>query len=330
MAGGVMVFAEQRGGSLRKVALEGVCAGRELADQLGTELCAVLVGDGVEGLADQLGRYGADRVYVAQGEALAQYTTEAYARVLSSLAREHEPSVLLLAGTSLGRDLAPRVAARLQTGLAADCIALEIQDGVLVGTRPVYGGKAQCVVSSTTHRPQMATLRPNVYPVAEPDPTRRAEVTEADYPIPPDSLRTKVLEVVRSASGRVELTEARVIVSGGRGMQGPEDFKLLEELADVLGAAVGASRAAVDAGWREHQDQVGQTGKVVNPDIYIACGISGAIQHLAGMGSSKIIVAVNKDPDANIFKVADYGIVGDLFTVVPILTREFQKLLAES
>lgn len=330
MAGEVMVFAEQRGGNLRKVALESVCAGRSLANELGTHLSAALFGDQVEPLANQLGQYGVDRVYLSQGKALAQYTSEIYAHVLSALAREHEPSILLLGGTSQGRDLAPRVAARLQTGLAADCIDLEIEDGVLVETRPVYGGKAQCVVSSPTHRPQMATLRPNMQPVAEPNPALRAEVVEVEYPIPLESLRSTVLEVVRSASERVELTEAKVIVSGGRGMSGPENFKLLEELADVLGGGVGASRAAVDAGWREHQDQVGQTGKVVNPDLYIACGISGAIQHLAGMNSSKIIVAVNKDPDASIFKVASYGIVGDLFTVIPTLTREFQKLLAES
>ncbi len=330
MAGEVMVFAEQRGGRLRRVALESVSAGRRVADQLGVELCAVLVGREVESLSDQLGQYGADRVCVAEGEELAEYTTSAYSHVLTSLAKEREPAVLLLGGTSLGRDLAPRVAARLQTGLAADCIAFEVEEGLLVETRPVYAGKAQCVVSCTTRRPQMATLRPNVHPLAEPDPARRVEVVRVGYPVPEYSLGTKVLEVVRSTSARVDLSEARVVVSGGRGMKGPENFKLLEELADVLGAAVGASRAAVDAGWREHQDQVGQTGNVVTPDLYIACGISGAVQHLAGMGSSKIVVAINKDPEANILKVADYGIVGDLFTVVPILTREFKELLAES
>jgi len=329
VAGEVMVFAEQREGRLRKVALESVCAGRVLASELRTQLSAVLAGNEVWPLADLLGGYGVDRVYLVESEALAQYTPEAYAHVLSSLARDREPSILLLGGSFLGRDLAPRVAARLRTGLAADCIDLEIEGGVLLETRPVYAGKAQCVVSAPNHRPQMATLRPNVQPVAEPNPALRAEVVEVDYSVARQSLRTTVLDVVRRASERVELTEARIIVSGGRGMKGPEAFRLLEELADVLGAGVGASRAAVDAGWRDHHDQVGQTGKVVTPDLYIACGISGAIQHLAGMSSSKVIVAINKDSNANIFKVADYGLVGDVFTIVPMLTREFRRLLAE-
>jgi electron transfer flavoprotein alpha subunit len=317
-------------GNVRKIGFELLSQGKKMAEKLGEELVAVILGSGVEGLTGRLAEY-ADKVYLADNPALAQYTTDAYATVLTNLMKEHQPSIFLCGATVMGKDLSPRVATRLQTGLATDCTALGIGDnGLLVAKRPVYAGKAYIEVVCPVSRPQMASVRPNVLEMLPADGTKKGEVIKVDAKIEAASLRTAVLEVVKAAGAKVDLTEANIIVSGGRGMKGPENFKVLEELAGVLNATVGASRAAVDSGWREHGDQVGQTGKVVTPNLYIACGISGAIQHLAGMGSSKIIVAINKDPDAPIFQKADYGIVEDLFKVVPILTEEFKKLLAES
>jgi len=330
MAKGIWVFAEVKDGNVRKIGFELLSQGKKMAEKLSEELVAVILGSGVEGLTGRLAEY-ADKVYLADNPALAQYTTDAYATVLTNLMKEHQPSIFLCGATVMGKDLSPRVATRLQTGLATDCTALGIGDnGLLVAKRPVYAGKAYIEVVCPVSRPQMASVRPNVLEMLPADGAKKGEVIKVDAKIEAASLRTAVLEVVKAAGAKVDLTEANIIVSGGRGMKGPENFKVLEELAGVLNATVGASRAAVDSGWREHGDQVGQTGKVVTPNLYIACGISGAIQHLAGMGSSKIIVAINKDPDAPIFQKADYGIVEDLFKVVPILTEEFKKLLAES
>jgi len=330
MAKGIWVFAEVKDGNIRKIGFELLSQGKKMAEKLGEELVAVLLGSGVEGLTGRLAEY-ADKVYWADDPALSRYTTDAYATVLTNLLKEHQPSIFLCGATIMGKDLSPRVATRLQTGLATDCTALSIgENGFLVAKRPVYAGKAYIEVVCPTSRPQMASVRPNVLEMLPPVGAKKGEVIKVEAKIEATSLRTAVVEVVKAAGAKVDLTEANIIVSGGRGMKGPENFKVLEELAAVLNATVGASRAAVDSGWREHGDQVGQTGKVVTPNLYIACGISGAIQHLAGMGSSKVIVAINKDPDAPIFQKADYGIVEDLFKVVPVLTEEFKKLLSES
>ena len=328
MASGVWIFAEQRNGELRKVTYELLSAGRKYADQLGQEFAAVLLGKDVAGLTEVIAPYGVGKIYVADDPELTDYTTDAYTTVISNLIKQYEPEAFFLGNTSVGKDLAPRVAERVKTGLSTDCTAVDLAGGQFTFTRPIYAGKAVTRVECPEARPVMATIRPNVLGAGEPAGSRNPQLVTAEVKLDPGSIRTIVREVVKKATGRVELTEADIIVSGGRGMKGPENYKILEALADVLGAAVGASRAAVDAGWREHQYQVGQTGKTVSPTLYIACGISGAIQHLAGMSSSKYIVAINKDPEANIFKVADYGIVDDLFKVVPVLTEEFKKLLA--
>jgi electron transfer flavoprotein alpha subunit len=330
MGDGVLVFAEQSDGKFRKVAIEAVSEGKRLADKLGAELSAAVIGSGVQDVATSLGAYGAAKVYVVDDPALKDYSPEGYTKALARIVNETQPSILLMGCTATGRDLGPRVAARLATGIAPDCTALDVNDGgKLVMTRPMFAGRAIAKVVCPDSTPQIASIRPNVFAAADPDEGKTAEVVKIEAEISPDELRTLVREVIKSAGTAIDLTEAQVIVSGGRGLGGPENFKILEELAEALGAAVGASRAAVDAGWRDHQNQVGQTGKTVSPVLYIACGISGAIQHLAGMKTSKVIVAVNKDPEAPIFKVADYGIVGDVFEVVPIMTEEAKKLLAE-
>ncbi len=333
MAKGILIYAEQRDGKLRKVGFECLSEASRLAAKTGDEICALLVGKDVEGLAPQLAHYGADKVYVAQADHLEKYTAEGHAAVFTDLIKELDPSIVLVGGSTQGRDLAPRVAMKVGGGLAADCIGLEIDDGnKLVCKRPAYAGKAHCEISFMEGvYPQMATLRPNVFSVIEADESKTAQIETFQVNITADQIRTKPIELQIKGGERPDLTEAEIIVSGGRGMKGPENFAILEELADILGptCAVGASRAAVDAGWREQRFQVGQTGKVVTPNLYVACGISGAIQHLAGMGTSKVIVAINKDPDANIFKVANYGIAEDLFKVVPVLKEELKKMLTE-
>lgn len=330
MGKGVLVFAEQRDGNLRKVAIEALSEGQRLAGNLGTDVTAVLIGSNISNLTSAVASYGPKKILLAQDEALAKYNTEGYAQVLADVIKAQDPEIVIMGGGTYGRDLGPRVAAKLGAGIGADCTRLELNEQKkLVMIRPVYSGKAIAQYVAKGDVIQMVTIRPNVMLPIEADASKSAEVVEVKPNINPASLRALIKEVVKSASQRVDLTEAGIIVSGGRGMKGPENFVILEQLADVLGAAVGASRAAVDAGWREPQFQVGQTGKVVTPNLYIACGISGAIQHLAGMGSSKCILAINKDPDANIFNVADYGIVGDLFKVVPVLTQEFKKLMSE-
>jgi len=327
MAKGILVFAETRDGKIKNVAFELLSAGRKIASQTGEELSAVLLGKGVAGLASALGEYGADKIYLAEDDKLAQYTTDAYSKVLADLIKETDPSTVLFGCTVLGRDLAAKVAQKVGAGLLSDCTAIELDGGNVVFTRPVYSGKAFLKAGCPESKPVMATVRPNVL-TAEPA-AGKAEVVNYAVKLEASDLRQVIKDVILQVSSRPELTEANVIVSGGRGMKGPEGFKVLEDLADALGGAVGASRAAVDAGWIEQRFQVGQTGKVVSPTLYIACGISGAIQHMAGMSSSKCIVAINKDEEANIFKIADYGIVGDLFEVVPILTEEVKKVLSK-
>jgi electron transfer flavoprotein alpha subunit len=327
MAKGIWIITEQRGGSLRKISFELVSEGRRLADQSGQSLSAVVIGHQIGEEAKKLAAYGADTIYVADAPELAAYTPEAYTAVLGELFKANQPDIVLGGASQQGKELAARLAARLETGLAMDCVALRLEDGLLIAKRPLYAGKVYAEVVCETARPQMATGRPNVFAIMEPDASRTAEIVAVPVSLKPADLRTTLVEELADQSGKVDLTEATCIVSGGRGMKGAEQFVILEKLAAVIGASVGASRSAVDAGWRPHSDQVGQTGKVVNPNLYIACGISGAIQHLAGMGSSKVIVAVNKDPEAPIFQKADYGIVGDLFEVVPILEEEFKKIM---
>lgn len=325
MAKGVWIVAEARDGAFRKVSYEIASAARKLADELGDEVCAVLCGSGIEGKAAELGKYGVDKVYVADNAALEPYTTDAHAAAVAKIVKEKDPAILLLAASVQGKDLSARLVGKLATGLATDCTGLKIEGGKLIAVRPMYAGKCFGEVAFEA-TPAMATLRPNVFPIVE--NAKAGAVEKFDPALDAGQLKTKVAEVAKDTSGKIELTEANIIVSGGRGMKGPENFPMIEELAKVLGAAVGASRAAVDAGWRPVSDQVGQTGKTVSPNLYIACGISGAIQHLAGMSSSKFIVAINKDPEAPIFQRADYGIVDDLFKVVPEVTAAAKKILA--
>ena len=323
MAKGVMIVAEQRDGALRKISLELASTARKLADQTGDEVSAILLGSGIEALAAELGKYGVDKVFVGDNAAMEPYVTEAHAAVVAKVVKENDPAILLLGASVQGKDLSSRLAAKLATGLATDCTDVKLDGGKFVAIRPLYAGKCfgEIVFEAT---PAMASLRPNVFPAAE--NAKAGAVVKVDAAV--DAQKSKVLEVQKDTSGKVDLTEANVIVSGGRGMKGPEGYAILEELADVLKGTVGASRAAVDAGWRPQKDQVGQTGKVVSPNLYVACGISGAIQHLAGMSSSKCIVAINKDAEAPIFTKADYGVVDDLFKVVPELTAVCKKLVA--
>jgi electron transfer flavoprotein alpha subunit len=328
MAQGVLTIAEQRDGEIRKISYEMVSEGRRLADALGQPLTTVLLGSDIKSKAPILGHYGADKIVVADDPRLGTYTTDAYTSVLAQIIQAEAPAVLLIGASVQGKDLAARLSARLGVGMAQDCTAFSIEGGNLVATRPIYAGKVYAKVGfSADSLPQMAAARPKVMPMNEPDPSRSAEVVDAAFTLNDADLKTKVAEAIKDQSGKVDLTEADKIVSGGRGMKGPEGFQVLEDLAGVIGASVGASRSAVDAGWRVHSDQVGQTGKVVSPNLYIACGISGAIQHLAGMSTSKVIVAINKDPEAPIFQRADYGVVDDLFNVVPALTKAVKKYL---
>jgi electron transfer flavoprotein alpha subunit len=319
MPQGILVFAEQVDGSFRKVAFEAVSEARRLADTLGETVTSVVLGSGIEGIAGELGKYGADKILVGDDPALADYATDAYANVLLDIVTNSDPRILLLGASSQGKDVAARLGARLDVGLAMDCIAVRLDGEVFVATKPMYGGKVLAEVA-VDGVPQIAAIRPNVMDIAEAAKAGDVERVEVNT----GSVRTRVVEKKLEAASKVDLTEADIVVSGGRGMGGA-DFSLLEELAEILGGAVGASRSAVDEGWRPHSDQVGQTGKVVSPSLYIACGISGAIQHLAGMGASKYIVAINKDPEAPIFKKADYGIVGNLFEAVPAIIAELKK-----
>ena len=324
----VWVYIEVSGDKARNVGLELIGAGRRLADELGQKLAGVIIGSGVEGIAKEVFAAGADQVYLAEGPELAQYSTDGYSAVFVDMIKTYKPSVILLGATNDGRDLGPRVACRVGTGLTADCtdLSIEQETGLVVWTRPAFGGNIMANILCPEHRPQMGTVRPSVFKRPVPDYSKTGEIIRVKSAAKAEDIRTKLLEVIAMSTGTCNLEEAEIIVSGGRGMGKPENFALVEELAKVLGASVGASRAAVDAGWKPHMHQVGQTGKTVGPKIYIACGISGAIQHLAGMSSSDIIIAINKDPDAPIFHMADYGVVGDVAEVLPLLTEEFRKV----
>ena len=321
---GVWVVAEQRAGEIHGVSFELLGRGRELADVRGAPLAAVLLGSNVGDVSKQLIAHGADVVYVVDDPALEHYLDEPYANAVAALIDKYRPEIVLTGGTSVGRSLIPRVAIQVRTGLTADCTALDIDDleGVLLQTRPAFGGNILATIICPNHRPQMATVRHKVMTALEPDPAREGEVIEEKLPAQLFETSTEFVEFVKDETSRVNIAEADIIVSGGRGLGGPENFGLLEDLANALGGAVGASRAAVDAGWIPYSHQVGQTGKTVQPNLYFACGISGAVQHLVGMQSSRMIVAINKDPDAPIFKVATYGIVGDVFEVLPALTKK--------
>ncbi len=321
----ILVFVEQRSGNMRKASFEALSEARRLAAGSGWSVCAVVAGHGVAAKAGELGAWGAGKVYVADEDRFALYSAEGYAAVVRAAVEKCAPAALFMAATALGRDLSGRVAARLGWGCLADVTKLALEGGALKATRPVYSGKALASVDGAG-KPVVVTLRPNVFPAQSVGGAAEVEALAA----PPADIRAVVKEILTKEGGELDVAEADVIVTGGRGIKGPENFALIRELAKLLGGAVGASRAVVDAGWIEHSHQVGQTGKVVSPSLYIACGVSGAIQHLAGMSSSKLIVAINKDPDAPIFKVADYGIVGDLFQVVPALVEEVRKLKAEA
>ena len=323
------VFIETKeDGSAQNVGLELLNPGRMLADKQGGALVAVVIGNNVDESVKAASSHGADKVIVVEGEEYTQYTTDAYATALCTLVEKYGPTSMMIGATPHGRDLGPRVSCRLQTGLTADCTALDIDEesGNVAWTRPAFGGNLMATIICPDHRPQIGTVRPGVFKKS--DPTEgKAEVIREDIHVAPDQIRTKLLESIKEAAGEmVDLEGAEIIVSGGRGVGGPEGFAPVKELADALGGVVGASRAAVDAGWIAHAHQVGQTGKTVGHKLYIACGISGAIQHVAGMSSSDCIVAINKDPDAPIFDIADYGLVGNLFEVLPLLTAEVKKL----
>jgi electron transfer flavoprotein alpha subunit len=315
----VLAITEQRDGNFRKITYEVLSEGRKLADGLGSELTALVVGAGVEGIAADLGKFGADKIMVAEHDNLGEYLTDIYTNVIAEIVKKVDPQVIIIGASSQGKDLAARLSARLDAGLAMDCVAIRVDGENVIATRPIYGGKVQAEIA-ISGKPQIIATRPNAMSIQETAKAGTIEKTDVD---PGDSQLQFVEKTLET--GKVELTEADVVVSGGRGMGG-DDYTLVEELAAALGGAVGASRSAVDEGWRPHADQVGQTGKVVSPNLYIALGISGAIQHLAGMSSSKVIVAVNKDGEAPIFSKADYSIVGDLFEVVPLITEEVKKL----
>lgn len=328
---GVWVFVEQRSGKVASVAYELLGAGKRLADELCTELSAILFGAPPEPEAQELIRWGADKVYISKDKIFERFNDEPYARMLTSLIKEHRPEIVIAGATPIGRSFIPRVAARLRTGLTADCTALEIdkETGNLLQIRPAFGGNIMATILCPNNRPQMATVRPRVMKRRQYDENKRGEIIHVNAD--GISSRTKVVDSIKEVSDiTVNLQEADIIVSGGRGLGDPKGFKLIEELAEVLGAAVGASRAAVDSGWIPYRHQVGQTGKTVCPKIYFACGISGAVQHLVGMQSSDIIIAINKNPDAPIFNVATYGIVGDLYEIVPLLIKKIKEMRGDS
>jgi len=314
----ILVFVEQRDGEVRKASFQAISE----AKRQGAEVIAVLPGSGIAAAAAALGTWGAETVYVADDPNLALYSAEGYSEVVAKAVETVQPSAIFFAGTAMGRDLAPRLAARLGVGALADVVALTSDGEVFTARRPVYSGKAFATATTAGKTPQVISLRPNVFAAEELGGAGEVVALDGlDL-----SIRAVVKELIAAGGGELDVAEADIIVSGGRGIKGPENFALIKSLADALGGAVGASRAAVDAGWISHSHQVGQTGKVVSPSLYIACGISGAIQHLAGMSSSKVIVAINTDPDAPIFKIADYGVVGDLFDVIPPMVEAIKAL----
>ena len=339
---GVYVFAQQVDNELSGIAFELLGKAKELAADLSTDVTAVLIGSGVKGLVDQLAEYGADKVIVVDDPELKEYRTEPYAHALASVINEYKPEIVLVGATAIGRDLGPRVSARVATGLTADCTVLEIGDfpinpvpnqeqkhNQLLMTRPAFGGNTIATIACPDNRPQMATVRPGVMQKIDPIAGAKAEVIEYNPGFTPNNKYVEILDVVKELSDTVDIMDAKILVSGGRGVGSAENFKILQDLADVIGGTVSCSRAVVDNGWLPKELQVGQTGKTVRPNVYFAIGISGAIQHTAGMEESDIIVAINKDETAPIFDVADYGIVGDLNKIVPKLTEELKKVVKQ-
>ncbi len=325
---GVWVFAEQRSGELLNVAVELLGEGRKIADTLKVQLTAVLLGKDVDHIAEKLVKYGADNVVYADHELLEIYNTDGYTKIICNLIEERKPEIMLIGATNIGRDLGPRISSRVHTGLTADCTELDIdmENRRLMQTRPAFGGNLMATIICPDHRPQMSTVRPGVMSKAKYDEKNKGEITKFTPELSEEDIKAKVVEVVKGQKAKVQLGDSQIIVSGGRGLGEGKGFELVNELAEKLGGVVGASRATVDAGWIEHSHQVGQTGTTVRPDLYIACGISGAIQHLAGMQESKVIVAINKDKNAPIFDIADYGIVGDVYEVLPKLIKALDNV----
>lgn len=327
---GVWVFAEQRDGELQKVALELLGKGREIADKLGAPLTALLLGHkNIDEMTDKLGAYGADRVLVCDHELLTHYTTDGYTKVIAEVANIEKPEIIFIGASFIGRDLGPRVAARLETGLTADCTGLDVDtenNNNLLMTRPAFGGNLMATIVCGEHRPQMSTVRPGVFEKLPLDEAREFKVERFEVKLDSEDIRTEVIEVVKSMKETVDITEANIIISGGRGVGCKENFAILKEAADALGGTVSGSRVAVDSGWIEKAMQVGQTGKTVRPTIYIACGISGAIQHLAGMQDSDFIIAINKDADCPIMKVADVALVGDYAKILPEIVAQYNEM----
>ncbi|MBQ7463928.1 MAG: electron transfer flavoprotein subunit alpha/FixB family protein [Lachnospiraceae bacterium] len=337
----VFIFAQQVDNKINNIAYELLGKAKDLAADLGQQVTAVLIGSDVKGLADSLAQYGADRVIVVDDPELKEYRTEPYAHALSSVIEQYKPEIMLIGATAIGRDLGPRVAARIHTGLTADCTQLDIGDfplnpapgqeqkkNQLLMTRPAFGGNTIATIACPDFRPQMATVRPGVMQKREADKSAKANVEECKIDFTPNNKYAEILEVVKSVSNVADIADAKILVSGGRGVGSPENFKILEELAEAIGGTVSCSRAVVDSGWKPKEMQVGQTGKTVRPHVYFAIGISGAIQHVAGMEESDIIIAINKDESAPIFDVADYGVVGDLNQIVPELTKQIKEAMA--
>lgn len=323
------VFIEMAGGEVKNASLELLSQSRALADAAGEKLIAVVIGQDVNTVVKSVSSYGADEVIVVEGEEFKDYHTDIYTNAIVKLAEKYKPSVLMLAATHNGRDLATRAAGRLQVGSVADCTAVEVGEaGAIEWTRPTYGGKLFSTVTFAQTRPQIGTVRPGSYEKRQAEEVELAAVVFESIETPAEQIRTKIREIVKSVAEGIKLEEAEVVVAGGRGLGKAENVQIIKELADVLGGAVGGTRACVDAEWMPPQLQIGQSGKRIAPKLYIACGISGATQHIAGITSAEVIVAINKDPDAPIFEVADYGVVGDLFEVVPVLVEEFKKVKA--
>jgi len=322
----VWVFVEQRDGEIKRVSLEMLGEGKRLADKLGQKLTAVIVGCEVSHLGPLVGQYGADTAYILQSKHLASYTTDGYSNAITGLITTRRPSVFLFGATSTGRDLAPRVATRVGTGITADCTELDVdRNGQLVQTRPAFGGNIMASILCPNTRPQIATVRPGVMKALSPDPSRACRIESWDIKIDPRMVRTKIIETVKLASAFRDLTEANTIVAGGIGVGNADNWILIERLAKALGASIGATRKVVDAGWQPHELQIGQTGKTVSPQLYVACGISGAIQHEIGIREAAKVIAINNDPNAPIFKIADLGIVGDLCEIVPALVQALEE-----
>ena len=328
---GVWVFGEQKRGIIQPVVYELLGKGKELAQKLNTQLSCILLGSDIKAKAQELIYRGADNVYIVDTPKLSNFLDEPYTKILVNLIRKYRPEIFLCGATTIGRALVSRVAVKLHAGLTADCTGLDIEpkEKLLLQTRPAFGGNIMATIMTKNHRPQMATVRHKVMKENEINASRKGEIIEEKFDVSFLTSRTKILDIVEEVSSTINITEADIIVSGGRGMRGPENFSILEDLAKALGGAVGSSRAAVDSNWMPYSHQVGQTGKTVCPKIYIACGISGQIQHLVGMQSSKTIIAINQDPHAPIFTVANYGIIGDLFQIVPLLTKKFSEIIKQ-